>query len=374
MTVVIFVGVIFMVSAVNFIKPDKVFSESENRFLAKKPEFSFEALFNRKYTAAVEAYITDQFIWRDVFVGVKTQTAYFSGRKDTNGVYFCKDGYLIEKHDNTKVNNELLNRNIDRLYEFMKTTSNKLGHNRVSVMLVPTASNILKDKLPTYATQFNQDKMIDSIKHGMKYGNFIDLRPVLDEHSSEYIYYKTDHHWTTNGAYYAYSAWCKQMGIEAMKKEEFDIKIVTNEFYGTIYSKARLKSTKPDVIYTYVPKQTMSYKVDYNLGSKITNTLYENDFLNKRDKYAFFSGGNNPVVQINSSNKNGKKLLLIKDSFAHCFAPFVANDFEQVHMLDLRYVNMSVESYMAQNGITDVMVLYNTINFATETTLIKLNS
>jgi hypothetical protein len=373
MTVVIFVGVVFIVSIINFIKPDKVFSESENRFLAKKPEFSFEALFNRKYTSAVEAYITDQFIWRDVFVGVKTQTEYFSGRKDTNGVYFSKDGYLIEKHDNTKIENELLNRNIDRLYEFMKTTSNKLGHNRVSVILVPTASNILKDKLPAYATQFDQDTMIDTIKQGMKQGKFLDLRPVLDKHSSEYIYYKTDHHWTTNGAYYAYAAWCDEMDTYGMKKEDFDIKIATKEFYGTIYSKARLSSTKPDDIYTYVPKQPMTYKVNYNMGSKITNTLYENEFLKKRDKYALFIGGNNPVIQINSSTQNGKKLLIIKDSFAHCFAPFVANDFEEVHMLDLRYVNMSVESYMAQNGITDVMVLYNTINFATETNLIKLN-
>lgn len=373
MTVVIFAGMIFIVSIMNFIKPDKVFSESENRFLAKRPEFSFETLFNGKYTSAVEEYITDQFIWRDVFVGMKTQTEYLSGRKDTNGVYFCKDGYLIEKHDNTKVENELLNRNIDRLYEFIKTTSNKLGDDRVSVMLVPTASNILKDKLPAYATQFDQDRMIDNIKQGMKQGKFIDLASALAKHSNEYIYYKTDHHWTTHGAYYAYVAWCDEMGIDIMKKEEFDIKVVTNEFYGTIYSKARLSSTKPDEIYTYVPKQPMAYEVNYNMGSKKTNTLYEKEFLSKRDKYSLFLGGNNPIVQINSLNKNGRKLLLIKDSFAHCFAPFVANNFEQVHMLDLRYINMSVESYMAQNGITDVMVLYNTKNFATETNLIKLN-
>lgn len=373
MNVVIFVGIVFIISILNFIKTDKVFSESENRFLAKNPEFSFEALFNGKYTSAVEKYITDQFILRDVFVGVKTQTEYFSGRKDTNGVYFCKDGYLIEKHDNAKIDQRLLNRNIERLYEFMKNTSDKLGHNSVSVMLVPTASNVLKDKLPAYATQFDQDKMLDTIKQGLKQGKFIDVRPVLGEHSDEDIYYKTDHHWTTNGAYYAYVAWCDEIGIEAMKKEEFDIKIATKEFYGTIYSKARLVSTKPDVIYTYIPKESMTYKVNYNMESKITDTLYEEQFLNKRDKYALFLGGNNPVVQINSLINNGKKLLIIKDSFAHSFAPFVANDFEQVYMLDLRYVNMSIKSFMDENYITDVMVLYNTINFATETSLIKLN-
>lgn len=364
---------IFIISIMNFIKPDKVFSESENRFLEKKPKFSWEALFNKTYTADIEKYITDQFIWRDIFVGIKTQAEHLLGKKDTNGVYFSKDDYLIEKHDTTKIDQDLLNRNIDRLYEFMDTTSKKLGNENISVMLVPTSSNILKDKLPSYATQFDQDLMLDSIKEGIKYGKFIDVRQLLNSNSKEYIYYKTDHHWTTLGAYYGYLAWCNEMSINAMKQEDFDVKIASIDFYGTIYSKARLRTTKPDTIYTYIPKAPLTYGVDYNQGSNLTDTLYENNFLDKRDKYSLFLGGNNPLVKITSSNKNGKKLLLIKDSYAHCFAPFIANEFEEVHMIDLRYVNISLQSYIDENNITDALLLYNTINFATESNILKLN-
>ncbi|MGL5086150.1 MAG: DHHW family protein, partial [Clostridium sp.] len=208
MTVIIFVAMIFILSIINLIKTDRVFSESENRFLASKPKFTWESLFNKTYTSDVEKYITDQFIWRDIFVGMKTQTEYLLGKKDTNGVYFSKDNYLIEKHDTTSIDQDLLNRNIERLYDFIEATSNKLGNNNVSLMLVPTSSNILRDKLPNYATAFDEDKILNSIKENLHSGRFIDVRPLLNKSSDEYIYYKTDHHWTTLGAYYGYLAWC----------------------------------------------------------------------------------------------------------------------------------------------------------------------
>ena len=108
------------------------------------------------------------------------------------------------------------------------------------------------------------------------------------------------------------------------------------------------------------------------MGQKITDTLYELNFLNKKDKYSIFLNGNNPLVKIESSNKNGKNLLTIKDSFANSFAPFVANDFETVHMIDLRHFNMSVEEYIIDNNITDALVLYNTMNFAQDMNMLNL--
>lgn len=372
-SMIVFLGMFFSVAIFNFLKPQKGFSESENRFLASAPEFSWESLLNGTFTKEAEEFITDQFLFRDQFIGIKTESEHLIGKQDTNGVYFAKDGYLIEKHDSSTIEKTLLERNIQRLAEFMNTTSDLLGEEHVSVMLVPTASAILTDKLPAFATQFDQDEMLDYIKAEMINGKFVDIRTALKEHNREEIYYKTDHHWTTIGAFYAYEAWCQQMGIEYHTQEEYVIQMVSDNFYGTIYTKARLIGTKPDKIYRFTPKFENAYAVDYNLGERTENSLYAESYLSKRDQYSYFLSGNNPLVKIQSSNQNGKKLLLIKDSFAHSLAPFAANDFEEVHMVDLRYLNMSMQDYMEQNEITDVLILYNTINFATEKTLVNLN-
>lgn len=374
MTVIVFASLIFLVTIINLFTPDKGFSESENRYLQKQPTFTFDNLLAGKFTADFETYMTDQFVWRDGFIGVKTQAEYIVGKKDSNGVYFASDGYLIEKHDIKDIDYALLDRNIKRLYEFTETTSQKLGDNKVSVMLIPTSSNVLKNTLPPFTSGFDQDSVIDEIKNGLpNNGIFVDLRDTLTEHSNEYIYYKTDHHWTSNGAYYAYKEWSNRLGINGYSKDDFNINPVTESFYGTVYTKARLVSTKPDTIYTYVPKTNPQYSVEYNLGERTENTLYADKYLTKRDKYAYFLNGNNPIVKIISPNKNSKKLLIIKDSFSHSFAPFVVNDFEEVHMLDLRYLNISIQDYIDEHKITDALFMFNTINFAKETTLINLN-
>lgn len=370
---VVFLVLVFGITILNFCKADVGFSQSENRYLAKAPTFSWEGLFSGKFTKDVETYITDQFIWRDEFIGVKTQTDFLSGKKDTNGVYFAKNDYLIEKHDKANIDFERLARNKDKLYSFVSQSAKKLGNDHVAVMIVPTASNVLSDMLPPFAADFDQNGMIDDIKANLKNGTFVDVRAALKQHQSENIYYKTDHHWTSNGAFIAYREWCDSMGIVGNFITDFEVKPVTDEFFGTVYTKARLFSSKADSILQYTPKFSATYSVDYNNGEKVTSTLYDADYLEKRDKYAYFLSGNNPMVKITSNSKNKKKLLLVKDSFAHSFVPFAVNDFSEVHMMDLRYLNISLQKYMDENSITDVLFLFNTINFAKEKTLYSLD-
>lgn len=367
MTVVVFSVLILGFTVANLLTKDIAFSESENRYLQQKPKFTFERLISGKYAEEVEKYKTDQFIMRDDFIGLKTQADYLSGKKDTNGVFFAKDGYLIEKHEVT--NPDQLTKNIGFISQFADKATALLGKEHVSVMIVPTAGNILTDKLPAYATDFDQNPLLDEI--ATMNATVPDLRKALSAHKSEDIYYKTDHHWTTLGAYYAYRVWCDATGTAGHTLDDFTKEAVTDEFYGTIYSKARLYSTKPDTIHRYLPKEHASFTVTYNQGEKVMDTLYQDEFLKKRDKYSYFLGGNNPVVKIESENQNGKKVLLIKDSYAHSIAPFFANDFSEVHMLDLRYLNFSVEEYIKSEGITDVVVLYNTINFAKDSNVFK---
>ena len=98
----------------------------------------------------------------------------------------------------------------------------------------------------------------------------------------------------------------------------------------------------------------------------VRDTLYQDEFLEKKDKYSYFLGGNHPQVEINTSTKNGKVLLLIKDSYAHCFVPFLAAHYETILMLDPRYLVTDVAALAQEKGVTDLLVLYNLPNFAVD--------
>ncbi|MFT4144085.1 MAG: DHHW family protein [Mobilitalea sp.] len=354
----------------NLITPAKVFSENENRYLAAIPEFTFDKFIKGDYMNGINDYINDQFVLRDDWISIKTMLERVMLKQDINSVYFAKDGYLIEKHTDKEVSEQLAEKNKEYLVQFVDKYISKLGKDRVKAILVPTASEILTDKLPLFATGYDQNKYMDKLMASLPEGTFLDLRDTLMKHKNEYIYYRTDHHWTALGAYYSYEHWCKETGIKPLKKEQFDIILATDEFYGTLHSKVNVK-VKPDEIYLYQMKEDMDYQLLYNLTDK-TNSLYDYSKLKGKDKYSVYMGGNNPVVEIETNNKNGRKLLVIKDSFAHSFVPFVVNHFEKTYMIDFRYFNGSMEAYVEENGITDVLVLYNTMSFVKDDFLAKL--
>jgi hypothetical protein len=372
MTTMVFLLFVFGFSIVNIVSPDQIFSEAENRYLATMPSFSFEKLLAGKFTEEYETYVTDQFVFRDQWTNVKTLYELSLQKKDNNGVYFGKDGYLLGKHDEALVDREQLSKNFLRLSAFLDRCARELGDDRVSLLMVPTSSAVLKEKLPLFATGFDEKEMLDVQKNEMQKGSFVDAFDALFKHRDNDIFYKTDHHWTSLGAYFAYQKWCEAVNMTSLGMEELEKQVLTNEFYGTYYAKANLYTLAPDSIWTYVPKKKAAYLVTYNLGERVRDTLYDLDALKKRDRYTVFLSGNNPLVKIETDIKNGRKILMVKDSFAHTFAPFVVNHFEEVHMIDLRYYNMSISDYMKENGITDVLVLYNTINFAKDTHLYKL--
>lgn len=360
----VFLVLLFGLTAAGLLKKDKEFSENENRYLEKKPEFSLTSLYKGEYTKKYEAYITDQFVCRDSWIGLKTRMERAALKRDVNGVFFAEDGYLIEKHEETDIDKKQERKNINRLSRFVKETSERLGTGGVKVLLVPTASDILRDKLPAHAPGFDQGRLLHQVKSKMP-DNFIDIEQSLKKHKEDYIYYRTDHHWTTLGAYYAYEEWAHESGLTPFHQGAFQIKKVTDKFYGTLFSKVNIK-VHPDDINIYIPNQPYKYKLDYNMGKWTSNTLYDEKKLKEKDKYSVFLGGNNPIVRIDTDIQNNRKLLVIKDSFAHSFVPFAVNHFEQTYMVDFRYFKQGMKQFIAENKITDVLVLYNTYNFATD--------
>lgn len=367
---IIFLVLIFGFSIASMLNPVKGFSENENRILQKAPKFSWERLFQGSFTKDYETFITDQFIGRDSWISLKTWTELILQKKEINNVFFGKDGYLIETQDKDSIDIEQLAKNEERLLEFLKTYRDKLGNDRVHAMLVPTASEVLKDKLPAYAQVYDQQALLEQISKKAKDG-FIDVSSVLKAHASEYIFYRTDHHWTTKGAFYAYQTWVKACGITPWELSQFEENKISDDFYGTIYSKVNVNVTKPDEIYLYQTKE--KYTIEYDLDGKKKDNLYELERLKTKDKYAVFLDGNHAIVQIDTQNKNGKKLLIIKDSYAHCFAPFASNHFETTYMIDFRYFNMPISKFIQTYKITDILVLYNVKTFMEDKNLYQLN-
>ena len=364
--IVMFLVLIFGFTAVTFVWPERTFSENENRTLATMPEFSFEKLFSGEFMSEYEEYITDQFFLRDEWIRVKTLTEMALNKQDINGIYMGKDGYLIERHEDSEIDFEMLEKSKDRLVAFTEKFANRLGAEHVKVMLVPTASEILTDKLPAFATGFDQNGLIDEIYGRLPEGTALDVRDVLKEHADEYIYYKTDHHWTTLGAFYAYQEFAKAMGLTVPSLDDVTQTMVTEEFLGTVHSKLNMELSKDEIYRFDMPNVPSKVKVTVDMAESF-DTMYVEKYLSMKDKYSYFLDGNHGLTEI-VSNGNGKgTLLIIKDSYAHSFAPMAVGDYAKVYMVDFRYFNMPITQFIMQNRVTDVLVLYNAVTFATDT-------
>lgn len=352
---------------INLYIPDKKFSEAENRTLKDKPTFSWESLKEGRFTKEYEEYITDQFAFRDFWVSMKAFSERLLQKRDNNGVYLGRDGYLLQKID--KIDEDILNKNI----EAVNTFANNNPGIKTYFLLVPNSVKVLENKLPPFASSEDQLNILKNVQEKMnKHTNFISIYNILAGRNNEYIYYKTDHHWTSLGAYYAYNYLGKVMKYTPLSIEDFNIEEVTDKFYGTLYSRGNYRFVKPDSIHIFKPKTKLSYKVEHLDTGTSSDSLYELKYLEKKDKYSVFLDGNHALSIIRTNNRADKKLLVVKDSYAHSLVPFLTNHYDEIHMMDLRYFNMSVGKYMKENDIEEVLLLYNTASFVEDKSIMNL--
>lgn len=356
----------------NLLTPGKVFSANENRYLAEFPEFTLKGFVSGNYMEDMDDYINDQFVLRDQWITVKVSLERLLQKKEIHSVFFAKDEYLIEHHTESDVDASLVKKNTEVLKAFVELCKSQIGKDRIKVMLVPTASEILKDKLPPFAsgTLYHQMDLLDEMKNELGEGVLLPVEDTLYSHKKEYLYYRTDHHWTSLGAYYAYTLWAEAMDLEPYPQEDFEKVLAADDFYGTLHSKVNTK-VKPDDIYVYNLKEQIDYRITYDMEYSSTS-LYDESKLEGKDKYSVFMEGNHALVEVETSNETGRRLLVLKDSFAHSFVPFAANHYDTTYMVDLRYYNGNLRELMEEKGITDVLVLYNVMGFVKDTDIEKL--
>ena len=378
--IIVFIGFFVLISGTSLIIKDREFSPNENRYLAETPELSWDNILSGKFQDGLEDYLRDQVCFRDGWITVKTGIQKACGDTDIGGAYVGKDGYDFEKITPEDVDEKQVDRNIKAVEDYFMTASETIDKQKLSFLLVPTSGLVMQEKLPKNARLFDQAKYIDQVQKAMKDYNFVDVRDTLMDHNDEYIYYKTDHHWTSAGACLAYDVWSERTGGEAETEDGLVKNVVSDKFRGSLYSKILDADSAYDEIWTY------GLQKDDAFGSKDCtvmidekqqlDSIYDDEKLQKKDKYAYFLSGNYGQVHIQNqkaaSKAKGKNILIIKDSFANSFVPFVTQDYENIYMVDLRYYNGDMKSYLQEHNITDVLVLYNISNFISDRNLHKL--
>ena len=336
--------------------PDQYYSEREKRTLTQKPKFTVSDFISGKFSNELENYLTDQVPLRDDWVTMKTYMELAAGKRESGGVYICKNNYLMDKF--TAYSKKQLSANAAALANLQKALAAEgISMNTV---LVPMAAQVLTDKLPAYAPTADYSAILRALNDAGV--DTVDVLSPLSAHNSESLYYRTDHHWTSLGAYYAYCAW---RGIEPAS-DEWTQEVLCDNFYGTTWNKVPLPTIPAEEITAWYKHPSRS--VSYNNGQYETDSIYERKYLDGSDQYAVFLNSNQAQTVIAGSGGSGK-LLLIKDSYGNTFSQFPAEDYAEVHVIDLRFFKDDVIGYAAENGITDALVLYGTQNFVKDTNL-----
>ena len=358
-----FIGLFLVANAAT---PSREFSEMENRNLEQMPKLSVDSLLSGQFMKDFETYTTDQFVGRDAWIGLKSSTERVLGKQENNNVYFCDEDTLITRFDQPDA--AKVSENLNYVNTFVENVDIP-----VTFSLIPTQACIWADRLPAGAPNASQTDLLDQAKAAVPGATWADLYSSLWEHKGEDIFYRTDHHWTSLGAYYGYTALAEALGYTPVPLDTYTETVRSTEFYGTVFSSSGVRWVSPDTITTYVPDTGItvtSYTYD-SAGNpvEVPRSLYDTSFLSVKDKYSMFLGGNQSLGVVKTPNADKPKLLILRDSYADSLVPFLTPHFSEIHLIDLRYYKLSLSDYIQQNGIDQALVLYSVPNFVTDSNL-----
>ena len=352
---IIFILTLFLFLIINVIVPDREKSVQENRMLATKPKFRLSSLISGDYDEKFEAYMDDQFVGRDMWRKLKVAVDRIGGSRLENGVYIGTNGQLLEQIEVADENH--LAANIKAIKSFSESQS-KIP---VRMMLVPDAANVLNHSLPALAKPEDQTQMFSMVRKDLGDSvEWIDVSTELNKHKTEKIYYKTDHHWTTLGAFYAFQAAAPSLGIDGDLSGKYVSYTVSDSFNGMLASKSGVNLGEKEQIDIYVPtEEDTDLIIDYVDEGKRSTSLYDSSKLKEKDQYTVFLGGNSSLLDIRTVSTSTKRLLLVKDSFANSFIPFLTPYYREIVVVDPRYYSGTINDLMDSYRISEVLFLYS---------------
>ena len=354
------VGTMFM----NLFTPDRAYSLRENRLLTQRPELSARAMLQGRFTAQFEEYITDEFFFRDQWVLLKADLEALLLRRENNGIYLGRDGYLLDRQRQPG----MAQANTQRILQLAQA----FPQLPVNVVLAPNSAAIYPNKLPPFAPIHDQLALLKRISEELTGAvNFIPVHDKLALHRDEYIYFKTDHHWTMRGAFHAYQEMAETLGFQAYSYESFKTETITTDFWGTYFSRANNRRLDSDYIEVFTPKFEVNYQLTLFGSDEVHQSLYFPQHLATRDKYAYFLNSNSPLAVIRSDIDSQQKLIVFKDSYAHNLLPFLANHYKEIHVIDLRFFNTSLTDYIEEHQFHQALLLFNMASFSSDSSILN---
>lgn len=360
---IVFIVFIFGMAVLFLLLPKAKYSSNEKRYLADAPQVSMQNLASGQLTKDMEGYLTDHIPFREFYVGANAYYNLYTGRNGSNGVYSGSDGYLI----NDPVERE---NNIERN---IKVFADFVNENNIdtTLMIVPSTGYVMDSKLPLLHKNYLDDSLFAVINNTRGSMKLADLRESFKKAAAQgtQLYYKTDHHWTSKGAFLAYNEYCMAKGLQATTQGEYYIEIY-DKFYGTTYSTSALWLNPSENIELWqsVRLGDVSVEITEDTSTTSSNSMFYKKHLTEDDKYPVFLDGNHALTRIKNSNApQDKKLLVIKDSYAHCMVPFLTDNYGEILMVDLRYYKDKVSDFIKNEGFNEALILYGLDNLATDT-------
>lgn len=365
-TAVTVLALVVLLDAAFLVRRDRATSPLENRNLQQRPALTVQGLLSGRFESRFDSYVSDQFPLRDSWIALKSTLDRLAGRTVSNGVFLGGDGYLIQ--DFKAPGEADYRRTMDALVDFLDRHDDLAQY----VMIVPTAVTVLADRLPALADAGDEGGYIDRLAEDLSEtpATFIDLRPAfIQARENARLYYRTDHHWTSDGARLAYLELAKAANLP-VNTDAFERRLLSNTFQGTLSAVSGFRMDQTEDLWAYIPGDGAPQTVVTWVGeNRRSASPYREECLDTRDQYAVFLGGNFPEIRIETTVDNGRVLLVLKDSYANCLIPFLPMGYQKIVIVDPRYYTGNLEVLMGAEGVNEVLILYNAETLAEDTAL-----
>lgn len=396
------VGLLGLLGVLSLVMPKPTTSEFEKRELAKMPEFSAQALFAGEYTQGMDLFYSDTFPFREDLVSFAATLDEMKGiRMDDLRIHSGTSSSQPEEElpdivppgegeESTPSTPSVPDDGVEGewkgdmfIYKGQALSAFGVGGNMSMANSYAATINayhaalgdsvkIYNIIIPTHV-EFALPERYQSITQPQKpnidyiYGKLdpgvtgVNIYDTLSQHRDEYLYFNTDHHWTALGAYYAYVEFCKAADLTPVPLSDFTVKTMP-DFLGSLYSQSQDSQLRanPDHVDYYLPStpyQAYLYQRNQPFTPYATSLFAE--YATGVNSYSVFLGGDLPLVRIDTGVKNGRKILMVKESFGNCFAPFLVNHYEQVYVVDQRYFQLGLVNFIQENDIDELLFINN---------------
>ena len=367
-TFFVFSILVILFTVIDIINSPNEFSELENRKLSQMPILSLKSYIDTSFSSDYEKYINDQFFLRDNWIDLKSRIEYLLGKRENNDIIFGKENYLFKKF--TTFNDEMLENNLNSIITFTNNYNKE-----VDFFIIPNSYAIYDELTPRYLPLVDQLSLINSINSYLSlksndHINTINVAEELLKNKDDYIYYKTDHHWTSYGAYLAYLTYMDYLGLEIVDINNLE-KITINNFLGTYYNRSKYFKADSDLI-TYYNILGLHIEID----GKEKLSLMDLDKFKGSDKYSAFLWGNNGLTKVINENiseeRKGSSILIFKDSYANSFIQFLSYNYEIIDIIDLRYFKESIRNFMKDKDYNEILIMYSFNNLSSDINIRRL--